>query len=415
MLDVIPGPNDKKMGDKKIEEKEICAIVVAAGRGNRFGHTTPKQYEEIDGQYIIRKAISPFVHHPDIGHVQVVIHPDDQAIYEHATRDMPLPPPVYGAKERQGSVYAGLKALEPYNPKYVLIHDAARPFISTSLIQKIIDSLDSASGAVPALPMTDTLKEGQNGFIEKTLNRNHVWAAQTPQGFHFQNLLAAHTMYAGQDAFDDAHIMERAGYGPIALINGDIENRKVTYSSDISLAETSQERSTSQETHLSETRTGIGFDVHAFCEGDSITLCGIKIPYTKSLNGHSDADVALHALCDALYGSIGASDIGEHFPPSDSHWKNAPSQIFVDHAQGMIRKKKGRITNVDITIICEDPKIGPYRSEMREAVASQLGLDVTRVNIKATTTEKRGALGRKEGIAAQAIATITLPYSMTKL
>lgn len=385
--------------------KKTCAIIVAAGRGHRFGKNDLKQYMKVDGEYVLKKALFPFISHPDINLIQVVIHPDDQHMYERATEGLQILPPVYGGRERQESVCAGLKAVEPYKPQYVLVHDAARPFVSLPLVQKVLKTLHHAPGAIPALPVTDTLKKGNKGLIEKTIDRDQIWAAQTPQGFHFTELLAAHTACQEQHSFDDAHIMEHAGYGPVVIVEGDPENRKITRPDDLSSDKPQQ-----KDSMPCETRTGMGFDIHAFCEGNHVILCGINIPCAKSLSGHSDADVALHALCDALYGSIGANDIGDHFPPSDPQWKNSSSWVFVDHARDMIHKNKGRITNVDITIICEDPKIGPYRSAMREAVASRLRIDASRVNVKATTTERRGALGRKEGIAAQAVATISLPY-----
>lgn len=386
----------------KVAPSRVYALIVAAGRGTRFGSAIPKQYMKLNGQAMIRKSVCSFLKRSDIAGVQVVIHPDDEALYQQALGDLDTLPPVHGGHTRQDSARHGLEAIDQYNPDIVLIHDAARPFVSQDVIDSVLQALQSGLAAIPGTEVTDTLKRVDGNIITHSVNRNGLWQAQTPQGFHFRSILDAHRQCRGLSLTDDASILEHVGKGPVRMVAGDTENYKITGPSDIS----GMARTTSR---AMETRTGIGFDVHAFCQGSNITLCGIEIPFTRGLSGHSDADVAMHALTDALYGCIGAGDIGKHFPPSDPRWKGAPSSTFLRHARDAIRQQSGRIVHTDMTVICEEPKLGPYRQKMAESIANILEISVSRVSIKATTTERLGFTGRQEGIAAQAIATVALP------
>jgi len=284
----------------------------------------------------------------------------------------------------------------------VLIHDAARPFIDNLVIDRVLDALAYAPGAIPALPVADTVKRGANGFVTGTLDRTGLWRVQTPQGFDYRAILAAHRAVAGMELTDDAAVAERAGL-TVRLVEGAESNFKVTTTEDFARAEQLTSGGGA------DYRSGQGFDVHAFGPGDHIWLCGLKIPYKHGLVGHSDADVGLHALTDAILGALGAGDIGMHFPPSDPKWRGAPSHLFLRHAADLVAQAKGRIVHVDVTLICEAPRIGPHRAAMVAKIAEILGLAANRVSVKATTTEKLGFLGRSEGMAAQAIATLQLP------
>lgn len=375
------------------------ALIVAAGRGRRLGGPLPKQYRDLAGQPVLRHTVAAFLAHPNVTGVRVVIHPDDRPLYDAAVAELGILAPVSGGASRQESVRLGLKSLRTLSPAIVLIHDAARPFVESALIGRVIEALSHAPGALPALAVVDTLKRGADGRVTTTVPRDGLFRAQTPQGFRFSDILAAHQKAVGRDLTDDAAVAEAAGLS-IALVDGAEGNLKLTTEDDLMIA----------ETRLSppETRVGQGFDVHAFTEGSAVTLCGITLPHTAALKGHSDADVALHALTDALLGTVGAGDIGSHFPPSDETWRDAPSDMFVRRAAELVAAAGGRILNVDVTIICEAPKVGSYRDAMRDAVAAMLALDRTRVSIKATTTEGLGFTGRGEGIAAQAVATVRL-------
>ena len=373
----------------------IKAIIVAAGSGVRAGDGRPKQYRRIGGVPVLRRTVKAFLDHPDIDGVMVAANPEHADLYQQAVGDLDLPSPAIGGATRQASVLAGLKALEGDPPEVVLIHDAARAFVTSDVISRVIDKVrETGHGAIPALAIGDTLKEAAGGQITKTVDRAGLFTAQTPQGFPYSAILAAHQKAAGQDLTDDAAVAEAAGL-KVSIVAGDKDNIKLTRKEDF------REMS-------GDIRTGSGYDVHAFKAGDHVILGGVKIPHSKALRGHSDADAALHALTDALLGAIGEGDIGDHFPPSDGKWKDAPSDIFLKHAAELVAKKGGRITNVDLTIICEAPRIAPHREAMRKNIAGLLGIALDRVSVKATTTEKLGFTGRGEGIAAGAIATVAI-------
>ena len=375
------------------------ALIVAAGRGHRFGGEMPKQYTQLDGAPVLRHTVMAFLSQPKIDHVRVVIHPDDMDLYEAATEGLGLKTPIFGGEERQDSVRLGLQQIADDAPDFVLIHDGARPYISADVISRVLDALGSAVGAIPTLPLTDTIKRVIDGKIVATEDRFELWRAQTPQGFRYSDILNAHLKLTGQSLTDDAAICEAVGL-TVVRVDGDDKNVKITTLSDIQASDNGE--------IFKETRSGIGFDVHRFADGDHVVLCGVKIAHTHSLEGHSDADVALHALTDALLGAVGEDDIGHFFPPSDEQWRGVASDQFVSHAVKLIDSKGGRIVNVDITMMCEAPKVGPYRLLMRERVATILKISPSRVNVKATTTEKLGFTGRGEGIAAQAIANVEI-------
>jgi len=312
---------------------------------------------------------------------------------------------VTGGATRQTSVLNGLEALADEHIDTVLIHDAVRPFVDPVFLQRIITACDGARGAIPALPVSDTLKRGANGIVEATVDRNGLYMAQTPQAFPFEAILSAHRKAAasGKTGFtDDASIAEWAGM-TVSLVEGSAANVKLTYARDLAMAD---EKLGMTATTFPDIRTGNGYDVHAFAAGDHVTLCGIDIPHDARLSGHSDADVCLHALTDALLATIGDGDIGGHFPPSDPQWKGMASNVFIQHAAKLVRDKGGRIANADITIIAEEPKIGPHRVAMVTALSDMLAVEHGRVSVKATTNEKLGFIGRAEGIAAIATATV---------
>jgi 2-C-methyl-D-erythritol 4-phosphate cytidylyltransferase/2-C-methyl-D-erythritol 2,4-cyclodiphosphate synthase len=380
----------------------VYALVVAAGRGSRFGATLPKQYLPLGGVGVLRHAVAALSDHPRVSNVLVTIRPEDRALFDSAVAGLCLLPPVGGGSTRQDSVRLGLEALAVYHPEHVLIHDAARPFPDARLIDRVIDALERAPAAIPCLPLRDTIKRGEDGFIRATINRSALWRAQTPQGFHFAAILAAHQAAMGCALTDDAAVAEAAGLVPL-IVGGSEDNLKVTTQEDLAAAERLI------AARQGDFRVGQGFDVHAFGPGDHISICGIKISHDASLVGHSDADVGLHALTDAVLGAIGAGDIGIHFPPSDPRWRGAASDQFLRHAADLVRRQSGTITGVDVTIICERPKIGPHRAAMIEQVATILGISPARVSVKATTTDRLGFTGRGEGVAAQAVATVRLP------
>jgi 2-C-methyl-D-erythritol 4-phosphate cytidylyltransferase/2-C-methyl-D-erythritol 2,4-cyclodiphosphate synthase len=379
-----------------------AAIIVAAGRGTRLGAPLPKQYLPLGGVKLLRHSLVAFARHPRIGIARAVIHPDDRAHYDEAAEGLDLLPPVAGGATRQASVRNGLESLVALSPERVLIHDGARPFIDAATIDRVLSALDRAPGALAAIPVRDTVKRSEAGRVAATLDRSALWRAQTPQGFHFDAILAAHRAAAGRDLSDDAAVAEQAGLA-VVLIEASEENFKVTTTDDLDRAERLL------AARLGDIRTGQGFDVHAFGAGDHVWLCGIKVPHERGLVGHSDADVGLHALTDAILGALGAGDIGMHFPPSDPQWRGAPSDRFLAHALGLVRDAGGIIAHVDVTLICERPKVGPHREAMTARIAEILGLERRRVSVKATTTERLGFTGRSEGIAAQAVATIRLP------
>ena len=398
-----------------------AALIVAAGRGSRARRSNddaPKQYTLIAGQPVLTHTIDRFLDHESIDLIQVVIHGDDRALYDEAINALNLSSqgrllaPVIGGATRQSSVYLGLQALQKHSPERVLIHDGARPFVSTNTISNVLAALANNPGAIAACPVTDTLKRAaQDRTIDGTVARDGLWRAQTPQGFQFAPLLGAHGAAAktGKDTFtDDAAVAEWAGF-KVRLVEGNSANVKLTTAEDIAMAEQKAAAS-----HIADRRpdtwpdirVGNGFDVHRLGPGDHLWLCGIKLAHDQTLIGHSDADVGLHALTDALFGALGKGDIGAHFPPSDAKWKGASSDRFLRHAAKLITTGGGHINHVDVTIICDSPKIGPHREAMRTAIADILMLEVQRVSVKATTSERLGFTGRGEGIAAMASATV---------
>lgn len=378
---------------------KVAALIVAAGRGTRFGAGVPKQYRMLDGQPVLRHSLATFAAHPGVRAVRTVIHADDRKLYDQAAAGLHLLDPVAGGAERQDSVRLGLESLSDQGFDAVLVHDAARPGVSRDLISRVIAGLAHAEGAIPALPVADTLKRGSpDGLIVDTVPRDGLWSAQTPQGFLFGPLLEAHRQAAGKAMTDDAAVLEAAG-GRVRLVPGDAANAKITLPHDLQ----------PPLPRVMLPRTGFGFDVHGFVEGDGVILCGVPIAHTARLSGHSDADVALHALTDALYGAVGAGDIGRHFPPSDERWRGADSSLFLEHARDLVAALGGRIAHVDVTLICEAPKVGPHRAAMVSRLATLLRIGEDRVSVKATTTEGMGFTGRREGIAAQAVATVLMP------
>ena len=383
------------------------ALVLAAGRGTRFGGTLPKQYLPLGGATVLRHAIAAFAAHPRIDGVLVAIRPEDRALYDAAVAALDLPPPVAGGTERQDSVRLGLEALAPQAPARVLIHDGARPFPGAAVIDRVLDALDrGAAAAIPGLPLGDTLKRVEDGVIRATVDRTGLWRVQTPQGFDFATILAAHRAASGRALTDDAAVVETAGAAPL-IVAGSEDNLKITTAADLAAAE--RLLAAGPFAAPGDVRVGQGFDVHPFGPGDGLMVCGVRIAHGAGVVGHSDADVGLHALTDALLGAIGAGDIGMHFPPSDPQWKGASSDRFLAHAAGLVRARGGSIAALDVTIVCERPKIAPHRAAMVERVAAIAGIAAERVSVKATTTERLGFTGRGEGIAAQAVATVRLP------
>lgn len=392
------------------------ALIVAAGRGSRLSGSgaTPKQYRALGGIPMLRRTLLPFLRHARIDAVRVVIQRDDQAAYDAATTGLALLPPTFGGASRQESVRLGLESLVAMSPRQVLIHDAARPFVDEPVISRSLAALDGSPGAIAAVPLADSLKRAQDGVVSASVARTGLWRAQTPQAFRFEDILSAHRAVA-QDAgagelTDDAAVFERAGL-PVALVMGSEANVKITTNDDLMRAERQLSAA------LVDVRTGFGVDVHGFAaeaamDGGTIMLCGLPVAGERALVGHSDADVGLHAVTDALLATIGAGDIGSHFPPSEARWRGADSAIFVRHAVALIAERGGVIAHVDVTMLCERPKIAPHREAMRARLAELLGISVARVSVKATTTEGLGFLGRGEGIAAQAVATVRLPAGL---
>ena len=391
----------------------VAALIVAAGRAARAAgeHGRPKQYCPIGGVPMLTRTLAPFVDHPRVADILVVIHPDDEALSEAASSPFAgrLRQAVRGGARRQDSVRAGLEALAREAPSSVLIHDAARPFVKPDLISRVIASLDMNQGALPCLPVTDTLKWISHGRVVGTAERDQLWRAQTPQGFKFDAILAAHRAAIKDPArefTDDAGIAEWFGLD-VALVEGAEDNRKLTTAEDLKIADELLKPAGSCATGT--IRVAQGYDVHALGAGDAVILCGVTIPHDKKLIGHSDADVGLHALTDALLGTIAAGDIGVHFPPSDARWRGVASAVFLKHAASLVKERRGTIVHADITLLCESPRVGPYRDLMRARIAEMLDLDLAQVSIKATTNEGLGSIGRGEGIAAFATATVSLP------
>jgi len=389
-------------------EEKVAAVIVAAGRGSRAGAAdVPKQYRPVGGETMLRRTLAAFAGAPGIAWLQTVIHADDAALYRAAAEGFDLLPPVSGGATRQASVLAGLEALAAHAPDIVLIHDAARPFASAALIARAIDAARTSGAAIPALAVTDTIKRvAAGGQVGETLDRGQLRAVQTPQAFAYQPLIAAHRKAAREgraDFTDDAALAEWAGLA-VATFDGESGNIKITNPEDFMRAEAMQ------MTQLGDVRIGSGIDVHAFAPGDHVIIGGVRIPHTQALTGHSDADVGLHALTDAVLGALADGDIGAHFPPSDPQWRGASSDRFLKFAVDRVAARGGRIAHLDLTIVCEAPKIGPHRDALRASIARIAGLDIGRVAVKATTSERLGFTGRGEGIAAYATATIRLPW-----
>ena len=382
-------------------EGKIVGLVVAAGSGSRTGGELPKQYRTLGGKPLLRHAVE-HLRRAGIEHVRVVIGRGQEELYASAVGDLALAAPVLGGAARQQSVRSGLDALDAEGgTAAVLIHDAARPFLPPAVVDRLLEALRQADGAVPALPVVDSLARG-DGTLGDPVSRDALVRVQTPQAFRFAAILDAHRRWQGAaGATDDAQVARAAGY-EVLTVEGDAMLEKLTYAEDFHRAEQRL-----QAGMIS--RSGLGFDVHALAQGEELWLGGILVPHSRGLKGHSDADVALHALTDALLGAIGEGDIGQHFPPSDPQWRGAPSSRFLEHARGLIAARGGRIDHVDLTIICEAPKIGPHREAIRARIAELLRLRPSRVSVKATTTERLGFTGRGEGIAAQAIATVRAP------
>jgi 2-C-methyl-D-erythritol 4-phosphate cytidylyltransferase/2-C-methyl-D-erythritol 2,4-cyclodiphosphate synthase len=385
----------------------VAAVLVAAGRGFRAGGEGPKQYREIGGEPVIRSSLKGLTGHPDVAMVQPVIHPDDAGLFRAAAAGLDVLEPVFGGATRQASVRAGLEALSPRRPDLVLVHDAARPFASAALIARGIAAGRAFGAAVPALAVADTVKTvDPAGVVTGTLERAQLRFVQTPQAFTFATLLEAHqrARAAGREDFtDDAALAEWAGI-KVGTFAGEAANVKLTTADDFVRA------GTAELAALTDVRTGFGYDVHAFGPGDHVTLGGVRIAHEQGLSGHSDADVVLHALVDAILGALADGDIGVHFPPSDPQWRGASSDRFLAFAVERVRARKGRIAHLDVNVVCEAPRIGPHRDAMRTRIAEIAEIDLTRVAVKATTSEKLGFIGRSEGMAAFATATVRLPW-----
>lgn len=395
-----------------IEPAKAAVVIVAAGRGERAGKAEgPKQYRPIGGRPVVSHTLEAFLNHPRIGRIVVAIHPDDDELFRAAAAgfgdDRIIA--IHGGETRQESTRLALLALREDAPTMVLIHDGVRPFVDAALIDRTIDAIDERQGALPSMQVAETLKRTDGeGNVGETVSRAGLYAAQTPQGFPFWPILAAHEkahQLGKRDFTDDAAVAEWAQI-PVRIVTGSPDNVKLTWARDMVVAD---QRIAGGRTAFPDIRTGNGYDVHSFEPGDHVVLCGVAIPHDKKLSGHSDADVALHALTDALLATCGEGDIGTHFPPSDAKWKGAASRVFVEHATAIVRSNGGRIANADITLICEAPRIGPHREAMRESVAGMLGVTRSRVSVKATTNEKLGFIGREEGIAAIATATVAFP------
>ena len=372
---------------------KTAAVIVAAGRGQRAGGPLPKQWRDVTGRPVAAWTLDAFAH---LDRLVMVIHPDDADLARAASQGLKVEL-VPGGHDRAASVLAGLEALADDPPDAVLIHDVARPCVSRNTIDAVIAALARAPGAAPALPVTDALWTGAEGQVTGTQDRTGLFRAQTPQGFRFAQILAAHRAHPG-GAADDVQVARDAALD-IAIVPGDECNLKITGPDDFARAAQYLESAM-------DVRLGNGYDVHRFGPGDHVTLCGVDLPHSHGLDGHSDADVGMHALTDAIYGALAAGDIGRHFPPSDPQWKGAASHIFLRHAASLVAEHGMKIANVDVTLVCERPKIGPHAEAMIKALAGILGIETSRVSVKATTSERLGFTGREEGIAALATATL---------
>lgn len=381
----------------------IVALIVAAGEGKRLGGGVPKQFRLLGGKPILRHAVEALITHPRIDAVRVVVRTDQLAAAREALRGLSTGEPIEGGAERQDSVARGLAAVS--DSDIVLVHDAARPFCAPEVIDRLLDALEKHHGAVPTLPVADTLAKGVH-TIDQPVDRKNLLRLQTPQAFHREDLLYALEEWGRKTATDESTVVAAAGL-KVAAVEGDPMLEKLTTEADWARAE---QRLAARMV----SRTGMGFDVHAFDGDGPLVMGGISIPHDRGLAGHSDADVVLHAITDAILGATALGDIGEHFPPSDPQWKGASSDHFLSHAATLVTDRGGIIDHVDCTVICEEPKVGPHRPAMRQRVAQILGIPEQAVSIKATTTERLGFTGRREGVAAQAIATVRLPPAHDK-
>ena len=390
---------------------KIVALITACGRGTRFASDgIPKQYMQLAGVPLLRHSILAFLNHRQVDDVICVVHPQDVKLYEEAAMGLDLLNPVFGGDTRQASIRMGLEALEQYNPTKVLIHDGVRPFISKRIINGVIEKLETHPAVIPAIIVEDTIKKCDDGKIEWTLERENLWRAQTPQGFIYSDILNSHIAFKDLHFTDDSALNEYAGI-PVAIIPGSQNNFKITNQEDYERAQ--RMAGLLIKNVKEENRCGIGFDVHKFSdnkvdENNVIHLCGVNVPFNKKILAHSDGDVAIHALMDAILGAIGCGDIGEHFPPNDDKWRGIDSREMLRIVDSLLKKKGGKILNLDLIIICENPKISQYKKAMRAEIASVLNIEESRVNIKATTTEKLGFTGRGEGIASQATVSVWL-------
>lgn len=390
------------------KKPQTVALLVAAGTSQRLGASLPKPYITLGGQTLLRRTVKVFLGHPTIDGVRVVIRREHHSMYKKAAEGLGMFPCVIGGETRQESVLRGLESLVYAAPQKVLVHDIARPMASPALIQRVADGIKPGAAVIPCLKITDTVRRMEEEGQAETVDRKHLYTVQTPQGFMFEEILALHQRYHGESVTDDAALFEKAGLH-VARVDGEPDNMKITADGDIKRMQMAMGL-------LYETRTGMGYDVHPLkphnpdtpVHQQIVTLCGIKIPHTHYLEGFSDADVGLHAAVDAILGTIGAGDIGQHFPPDDRTWKGADSSRFLMHAFELLKQRNGELVNLDITLICERPKVSPYRQQMRQYIAGLLKLAEDRVSIKATTTEKLGFTGRGEGIGAQAVATVRL-------
>ncbi|MGB4106699.1 MAG: bifunctional 2-C-methyl-D-erythritol 4-phosphate cytidylyltransferase/2-C-methyl-D-erythritol 2,4-cyclodiphosphate synthase [Alphaproteobacteria bacterium] len=390
---------------KAFQDRPFHVLIAAAGQGERFGGGLPKQYAPLNGKPLLRHTINIFLNHRNLASLRVIIDPAHVHLYNKAVEGLPLSPPIYGSKERKSSIYNGLKEISNLkDDDIILVHDAVRPLVSAADIDELVDRTIQTGASSLATPVTDTLRKTTG----EPVSRDGLWALQTPQAFHYGLLKKAHEKEAqaanDTTATDDTALVAALGH-EIALVEGSRANIKITLPGDMEMAARLLQKNY-------DVRTGFGYDVHAFDREDKtrpLMLCGVKIEHPFGLAGHSDADVALHALTDALLGAIAEGDIGHHFPPSDQKWKNAASDLFLMHARELAYEKDAIIQNVDLTIICEEPKIGPYREQMQKRIAYLLNLEPSQVGVKATTNEGLGFLGRGEGIAAQAVATLKIP------
>jgi 2-C-methyl-D-erythritol 4-phosphate cytidylyltransferase/2-C-methyl-D-erythritol 2,4-cyclodiphosphate synthase len=377
------------------------AIIVAAGRGERLGGGEPKQYRKLGGRPLLSWSLTQLLNHPAVDQVRCVIGAEDGERFAAASAGLDCLPPVVGGAIRQESVRLGLESLEEFGPSRVLIHDAARPFLAEGMLESLLAALADHEGALPALPVVDSLRRDDAGLCGEVVERDGLIRAQTPQAFRYPEILEAHRAFAAESFTDDAALARAAGLS-VALTPGSERAFKITTREDL-------ERAEEMLASRRETRVGQGLDVHRLIPGDGVMLCGVKIAHDKRLEGHSDADVGLHAIVDAILGALGKGDIGQHFPPSDPQWKGADSALFVAEARRLLEAASAQLINLDVTLICESPKIGPHRQAMGTRIAQLLQVEAARINVKATTTERLGFAGRGEGIAAQASVAVSLP------